>query len=41
MIDIYTVLTFTGFGLGLIALFIIEVLIPRKKKDLQRVRSTE
>jgi hypothetical protein len=36
MIDIYTALTFTGLGLGLVAFFIVEVLVPRKKRALQK-----
>jgi len=39
--DIYSVITFTGVALGFIGLFIIEVLVPRKKRALQRARSTE
>ncbi len=36
MMDAYTAIALIGLILGLIGIFVIEVLVPRKKKALQR-----
>ena len=36
MMDAYTAIALVGLGLGLIGIFVIDVLVPRKKRALQK-----